>query len=478
MIKTGFPVIHFYDQDFVDIYNKTWLWLGDFWKKGTKKNGFQNKYYCYPESTTINQYEACLSTFFLVYSNSTYSPAPALDNFYNKQEDSGAIRGLYNEADGKAVFPKDNPECLFPPLFAWAEFNIYHKVGLKKRLKEVIPVLERYYEWIESKFQQKNGLFKTPLSVAQMDNTPRDKAAYLIDFNSQMALNAYYMSAIGDILNDKEISFKYKKKYYSLKTRIDALMWDEEDQFYYDLNRSEEKVKVKTLASYWTMLAQIPSEDKAEALVQKLMDGPFSTENPFPSLATDSKAYNQNGKGYCGSVYPHLTFMVIKGLEKYDRHEFARECAIRHLYFMLDALNPDGNKPGELYEAYSPITGVPSKWEGKKNFPRKNFLSYAALSTITLMIENVIGLDISLPRKTVDWVIPLLEIMGIQDLSLKRNMITILVNKSGRGWEVRMESEKLYYFTINILGGQKKRLPIPSGKSPSSLTRFKRVHPP
>ncbi|MBR5915549.1 MAG: hypothetical protein IKZ57_03780, partial [Spirochaetia bacterium] len=146
MIKTGFPVIHFYDQDFVDIYNKTWLWLGDFWKKGNKKNGFQSKYYCYPESTTINQFEACLSTFFLVYSNSTYSPAPALDNFYNKQEDSGAIRGVYSETDGKAVFTRDNPECLYPPLFAWAEFNIYHKVGIKKRLKEVIPVLERYYE--------------------------------------------------------------------------------------------------------------------------------------------------------------------------------------------------------------------------------------------------------------------------------------------------------------------------------------------
>ena len=107
VIKTGFPVIHFYDQDFVDIYNKTWLWLGDFWKKGNKKNGFQSKYYCYPESTTINQFEACLSTFFLVYSNSTYSPTPALDNFYNKQEDSGAIRGVYNEADGTPVNPLD-----------------------------------------------------------------------------------------------------------------------------------------------------------------------------------------------------------------------------------------------------------------------------------------------------------------------------------------------------------------------------------
>ncbi|MBR2108060.1 MAG: hypothetical protein IJ937_12435, partial [Treponema sp.] len=86
------------------------------------------------------------------------------------------------------------------------------------------------------------------------------------------------------------------------------------------------------------------------------------------------------------------------------------------------------------------------------------------LSTIALMIENVIGLSISLPRKTVDWIIPNLEIMGIENLSLKRNLITILSNKSLRGWEIQMESEKLYYFTINILGHKKKTLPIPSGK--------------
>jgi neutral trehalase len=80
------------------------------------------------------------------------------------------------------------------------------------------------------------------------------------------------------------------------------------------------------------------------------------------------------------------------------------------------------------------------------------------------MIENVIGMYISLPRKTVDWIIPNLEIMGIEDLALKRNVITILSNKSGRGWEIRLESEKLYYLTINILNAKKKTLPIPSGK--------------
>jgi neutral trehalase len=100
-----------------------------------------------------------------------------------------------------------------------------------------------------------------------------------------------------------------------------------------------------------------------------------------------------------------------------------------------------------------------------KNFPKNRFLPMVGLATITLMIENIIGLDISLPRKTVDWTMATLETMGIEKLSLKRNMITILSNKQARGWEIRLESEKLYYFTIEILADKKKKtLPIPSGK--------------
>lgn len=87
-----------------------------------------------------------------------------------------------------------------------------------------------------------------------------------------------------------------------------------------------------------------------------------------------------------------------------------------------------------------------------------------ALSTITLMIENVVGLYVSLPRKTVDWIVPTLEIMGIENLNLKRNTVTILSNKTSRSWEIRHESEKLYYFTIDIIGDKRKTLPIPSGK--------------
>jgi neutral trehalase len=213
-------------------------------------------------------------------------------------------------------------------------------------------------------------------------------------------------------------------------------------------------------------LAEIPNDEKAERIISKLTDpGVFGSPHPFPSLAVCESAFDETGNGYRGSVFPHLTFMVIKGLEKYQRWGLARECAIRHLYFILDSMNPDGNHhKGKLWEAYLPLKEGPAQWNKNPDFPREQYLAFDALSTICLTIENIVGLFISLPRKTVDWIIPNLEIMGIENLSLKKNMITILSNKSGRGWEIHMESEKLYYFTINILGKKKKTLPIPSGK--------------
>ena len=177
------------------------------------------------------------------------------------------------------------------------------------------------------------------------------------------------------------------------------------------------------------------------------------------------KHFDPQGSGYRGSVYPPFNYMVIKGLEKYKRHDLAREFAIRHLYHVLDGLYTSNGKRGSLYEAYAPHTEGPAKWPGKKGFPRTMYLPYTALTTISLMLENIIGLNISLPRKTVDWTIPTLEAMGIGDLALKRNLISILSAKSSRGWEVHLESEKLYYLTIDLFGARSKTLPIPSASA-------------
>jgi neutral trehalase len=465
VVKKDFPKVHFYDQELVALYDETWLLARDFWKKGTTANGLHNRYFAHPDSTRINQFTACFATFFLVYSNRIYPVFPLLDNFYSKQESSGAIRGEYGEKDGKPIRSKDNPKGVLPPLFAWAEFNLYHKLGVKKRIREVLPVLERYYEWIEESFRKENGLYSVPLAATLMENSPREGMCYPIDFNSQMALAAYYMSELADIVNDKDTNYKYKKAYFSLKTKINTLMWDEKDGFYFDLDRNEKRLKTKTIASFWTLLAEIPNEARGEQLIEHLVDPrEFGIENPFPTLAVKDKHYDPIGMGFRGSVYPPFNYMIIKGLEKYKRHDLAREFAIRHIYHVLDGLYPNTGKKGSLYEAYAPHTEGPAKWPGKKGFPRTMFLPYTALTTISLMLENIIGLDISLPRKTVNWTIPTLEHMGIEDLALKRNLISILNAKSGRGWEIHLESEKLYYLTIDLFGARNKTLPIPSGK--------------
>ncbi len=468
MNKRDFPTIHFYDQDFVDIYDRSWAWIHDYWILPETGEVSPEGYFIYPsgDDLTINQYESIFSSFFFVYSNRNYHADQNLDYFYSKQEKNGAIRWKYDLKTGDPVFSKDNPEGIGMPLFAWAEFNLFHKGGNKKRIKEIIPVLQNYMDWIDSLFKQENGLYKVPLAAVSMPNSPRKKAVYLVDFNTALAVNALYMSALGDILNDKELSFRYKRMYFSLKTRINSKMWDPDTEFYHDLDGKEERLPQKTIAGFWPLLAEIPNENKAEKLIAHLQNPKtFGVDHPFPSLSVDDPEYDERGMGCRGSVFPSFNFMVIKGLEKYNRWDLARECAIRHLYYVLDALSPNGDQnKGSLWEAYLPQKEGPAIWPSRSNFPRKQYFPYAGLSTIALMIENIIGLSISLPRKTVDWIIPNLEVMGIENLSLKRNFITILSNKSQRGWEIHMESEKLYYFTINILGQKKKTLPIPSGK--------------
>ncbi|MDY6032101.1 MAG: trehalase family glycosidase [Treponemataceae bacterium] len=469
MNKHDFPKIHFYDQDFVDIYDKSWNLLQNSCVS-LQKNGSDSEESYFVDrqngKLVMDQFESIMSSFFLVYSNRNYNADANIDYFYSRQEDSGAIYWKYDIETDSPIFTEDNPQGIGLPLFAWAEYNLYHKSANKKRIKEIMPVLQKYTTWLEDNFKMENGLYKVPFQSSTMFNSPREGTTYPIDFNSCLAIHALYMSALGDILNDKDLSFQYKRMYFSLKTRINSKMWDSDTGFYYDLDENENQLSHKTIVGFLPLLAEIPNEDKADALISHLNNPEtFGTDHPFPSLSADHPLFSENGEGFRGSVFPSFNFMVIKGLERYQRFDMARECTIRHLYYILDGIFPGGSRSkGDLKEAYLPTKEGFATLSGNENFPRGNYVLGAGLSTIALMIENVIGLEISLPRKTVDWVIPNLEIMGIEKLSLKRNLITILSNKSTRGWEIQMESEKLYYFTINILGEKKKALPIPSGK--------------
>lgn len=468
-LKKSVPRIHYYNQDFVDLYVRSWNLIDAQWVKESKDNGFDTQIFHNREEKEISALHACFSALYLVYSNRNYSAFANLDAIYAKQEESGAIRGAYYFATGEPVLTKDNSLGLSPPIFSWVEYDIYHKIGIKKRVKDVLPILANYFDWLDQvAFDEELGLYRTPLASTMMpDCKSRQKAAYLIDFNCQQALNALYMSYLADIMNDKEFSFRYKKRYFMLKTKINAIMWSADDGFYYDLDADRQHINSKTLAAYWALLAELPTEENADVLIAHLQDkNGFATPNPFPSVAVTDMFFSESGDGFNGGVYPELTYMVIKGLEKFKRYDFAREAAAKHIYFILDRLHLEGDGIGHFWRCYQPLTdGIAWVGNDKENRNGKDDLTMVCLATITMMIENIVGLVISLPRKTVDWIVPTLELMGIENLSLKRNIISILCVKNHRqSWEIRLKSEKLYYFTVNLINSKKKTLPIPSGQ--------------
>lgn len=448
------------------MYDRTWVWIDESWIAGTKEGAFPEGYLAGEKENVADLFDNCLSALFLAYGNQAFDTYSQIDFFYSCQEEDGRICAKYTIDTKQPLTTESNPLGLAPPLLPYVEYCLYHKIGNKKRLKDAVVSLERYYNWISTNFQRPNGFYAVPYEACRMGNVPRDGAVYTVDFNSMMAVFALYMSNIGDILNDKELSFRYKRIYFSLKTRINSLMWDTERHFYFDLDEDERQINNPHIGAYWTLLAEIPNDEYAEYLIAKLKDpAEFGTDNPFPCVPVSSKYYSPNGEGYKGGVVPFYLYVVVKGLLKYDSFVFARECAIRHMYFILDTLHPEGDKVGDVWEAYKAESEGPSICTDGSYENRKRNLAMLGLVTIALMIENIIGLDISLPRKTVDWLMPSLEAMGIEHLSLKRNTIAILSNKNSRGWEIRLESEKLYYFTIEILDeNKKKKLPIPSGK--------------
>ena len=304
MNKHDFPKIHFYDQDFVDIYNKSWNMLSDYWIDPKTEEKSADGYLIYPVDGKfiIDQFESIFSSFFLVYSHRNFDTNNNIDYFYARQEENGAICWKYDVKTNQPLLSSANPEGIGMPLFAWAEFNLYHKSANTKRINEVMPVLQKYMNWIDATFKQENGLYAVPAVASTMMNAPRENVYYPVDFNAAMAINASHMSALGDILNDKDLSFQYRRMYFSIKTRINSLMWDNATGFYHDLDKDGNHLIEKTIAGFWPLLAEIPNADKSEMLIAHLNNPTtFGTEHPFPTLSADSPNF----------MLTHTSFIIV-----------------------------------------------------------------------------------------------------------------------------------------------------------------------
>ncbi len=457
------------NPEYLELYWKAWALAFDHFKKPPLGSPFVSNYIDEAFSPSVFQWDTIFMLMFARYGHSIFPAIQSLDNFYSRQYENGYICREIQEADGKDYVFVGREHTVNPPLFAWAEVESYKVTGDKSRFESVLPVLKKYAEWLEKNRKKKNtnhGLYWNTGLGSGMDNLPLQGSGW-VDMSSQMVLfyrNLAFMCA--EVKQNGE-SKKYETAANDISHRINQLMWNEQDGFYYNVDDNGVQQKLKCVAGFWPMLAGIADAKQAKQLLAHLKDPQsFWRSIPFPSLAADEKEYKPDGQYWLGGVWAPTNVMIIKGLEKFGResdnqtdysfNEFASVAAEKY----LDGLCVVYKKTGTLWENYSPdlmMRGNPSQ---------KDFVGWTGCGPIELLLENVIGLHPDGANNKLIWNINRIDRHGIERLKFGDITATLICQKRisvGSSAEIHVIANKPFELNVSVDGREKKTIQMKQG---------------
>lgn len=415
------------DPGWLEMYCKCWELAMNKAKKPYPGSPFVSNYIDEAFSDNIFQWD---THFMLLFWNYVYYIFPAIqshDNFYCRQHSDGYICREIHEKNGEDFYydGKDNNtliNTINPPLFSWVEYEHYKISGDDSRFKLIIPVLEKYGEWLDKnriKPGTKHGLYWQTGLGSGMDNTPRSGSGWIC-MSSQMAMFYLYLGKICKRVEDEAQAKKFYSKSRQIAGRINQWMWNEEDGLYYDVDDNGEQVKVKTAASFWPMLAEICSNEQANRLVENLKDPKaFWRPFPFPTLSADHPDYNPKGHYWVGGVWAPTNYMIIKGLQKYGFQGFAAEASEKYLSGIYEVFK----RTGTVWENYAPESFNPG------DIAKGDFVGWTGLGPISLLIENIMGIQLDALNNMIHWHLNRTDQHGIENLRFRDAVVSLIADE-------------------------------------------------
>lgn len=368
----------------------------------------------------IYQWDSTFMTAFARYAGSQFPGIESLDNFYNSQASDGYIPRSIGETSG--VNLQVSADSVNPPLFAWAEWENYLLTGDRERLKKVALPLLKYGDWLEIQRRRSaspHGLFWNTMLGSGMDNTPRFPYEW-IDMSSQMVMHHHYLAQILSVLGKADLAQSHQQRAETISGAINTWMWDAVDRIYNDLNEDAFLSKRKSIASFWPLLAKVTDRNRAADLVGHLRDTTtFNRLVPFPTLAADDPLYDALGDYWRGGVWAPTNYAVIKGLEQSGFERMAAESSKKY----LNALSSVYLATGTFWENYAPDS------HAKGNRAVGDFVGWTGVGPISLLLENVIGLEPNAPEGTLVWRIQRTDRHGVEHYHLGNNEISVIANE-------------------------------------------------
>ena len=352
--------------EYNDFYMTAWEMAHDHIKDipGMPQTPYMDEAFC---DTQIWIWDTCFMSLFCKYARAVFPGVESLRNFYEV---------LYNGKKLATVIPTERePDWTHkpkgqpaemdvhladnPPLFAWAEYENALMKGdtyyLKKLLYEE-QFLQKHFEWIEGLSEQLQlpGVHARTCLMAEqygyrweggrsgLDNTPRGRVGehavkqrpnnpemLWVDAICQQALSAKMIATLFGLVGDPQSEGIWQERFNQKAKIINRLYWDEQDEFYYDIDRNTHAhYKIMTIASYWAMTAGVATPVQAAAMAKRLAEpetlGGFV---PFPSLARNDNDYRPNGVYWRGGVWLPTAYAALQGLKNYGLFAEARTAA-------------------------------------------------------------------------------------------------------------------------------------------------------
>lgn len=428
------PIIEGRD-DYINLYYKAWETAFvniDY----IEKEGWKPQLTCMPGVGKIWQWDSCIMAFITNYANGELSALNNLDNIYRLQNsENGYISMAYVINTEKEAFG----ERINPPLMAWAEWEAYLVSGDSSRFSYVMPILEKFFGFIENKRRRPCGLywFEDPGSSG-MDNAPRGGYPAVdlkgsdvchVDLACQQALTAKCLAKMNGVLGNKEKTDFYTEENKRICDLINKYHWSDKGEFYYDFfarGSANEKVKlinIKTAAAFWTLVCGAATGERARKVIKHLFNpNEFYTPTPFASLSKDDLNYDPTGGYWLGGVWPPTNLAAIRGLYENGYSSLSKEASVKFLDAMV-AVDKD-EKYGGIWEVYSPEKNAPATRESG-DLSRKNFVGWGGLAPITLLIENIIGLHFDADKNTVTFEITHNGKSGIKNMNFNGGNISV-----------------------------------------------------
>lgn len=172
-------------------------------------------------------------------------------------------------------------------------------------------------------------------------------------YGSRMAL-----AEMAELLDRKEEAACWREKAAQVKKRLMEVCFDPDDCFFYDVDKHDRKIRVKSISITTLFCEHLLDRELADKIYDRYLAAPdqFGTPFPFPGAAVSDPTWVQNYDGNSWGFYSqgNVALRTLRWMEYYGRTE--------EMHAMMETWLRAWCRPGILKfgQELHPITGEPS----------------------------------------------------------------------------------------------------------------------